>query len=106
MCSTQTNSTQTQVAITHVPDPHKAATPLRWPPPRTGQPEHRQSEAAGVDRVKTEADRFADLLRGREFGDGDVHRAAVKAMRSVMREPWPPRAVRRAGGVTETAKTA
>jgi hypothetical protein len=35
--------------------------------------------------------RVADLLRGRDYGDRDVHRAAVEAMRSVMREPWPQR---------------
>jgi len=29
-------------------------------------------------------ERVAELLRGRDFGDGDVHRACVAAMRAVM----------------------
>ena len=35
-------------------------------------------------------ERVAALLRRRDFGDGDVHRAAVEAMRQTMRDPWPP----------------
>ena len=51
-----------------------------------------------------------DVYKVRSVGEqaarGIISKAAIEAMRSVMREPWPPRRECRVGEVTEAAKPA